>query len=294
MEHAAIIGPLEDDLTVKLSAPADAAAPPFPLDLNKLAHELRTPIGAIVALSEVMRDERFGALGNARYTGYANDIHQSARHALAVLSAMLEAEPGPDGRADSRGQMIFEQLELNTIARSCVSGLQPIAAKSGIHLRTALHPRPLSLRADRRSLKQIVLNLLSNALKFTPAGGTVTVATSIGTSDVDTSAPGHFRLDVRDTGVGMPPTLIADLLGRDRNLTMAQGMARGATDRPPDGRTQEPLPAVGIGLPLARDLAAAIGGHLSIKSDTDGTTVSLHLPNILRRADAQATDPLGD
>jgi signal transduction histidine kinase len=237
------------------SPPMQASSPPLPPDLAKLAHELRTPIGAIVALAEVMRDERFGALGNPRYKGYANDIHQSARHALAVLTAMLDAGPGPNGRADPRGQMSFEPLELNALARGCVSGLQPMAAQSGIQLRTALNPRPLPLRADRRSIKQILLNLLANALKFTPAGGTITVATSSSTVEgpVDRTM---LRLDVRDTGIGMSADLIADVLGRNIDATPAS-----------------------VGLPLARALAEAHGGHIAIASDGNGTTVSVHLPS---------------
>jgi signal transduction histidine kinase len=240
----------------------------LPLDLGKLAHELRTPIGAIVALAEVMRDERFGTLGNARYKGYANDIHQSARHALAVLSAMLDAGPGPNGQADPRGQMAFEWIELNALARGCVSGLQPVAAKAGVSLRTALNPQPLHLSADRRSLKQIILNLLSNALKFTPSGGTITVASSI-ISGAAGALPsdGAFRIDVRDTGVGMPPELIAEVLSRDLDAIPLNGSTR----------------IVGIGLPMARALAEAHGGHITIASAPDGTTVSVHLPRTSSR-----------
>jgi signal transduction histidine kinase len=253
---------------------ADLEVDRLPLDLGKLAHELRTPIGAIVALAEVIRDERFGALGNARYKGYANDIHQSAKHALAVLSAMLEAGPGPNGQADPRGQMAFEQIELNALARGCVSGLQPVAAKAGISLRTALNPRPLYLRADRRSLKQIVLNLLSNALKFTPAGGTITVATSVIVEPAGSSTGGSvLRLDVRDTGIGMTPELIADVLSRD-------------IDSAPNTQPERPT---GIGVPMAQALAASHGGRISIASDSEGATVSLYLPQWLSRSQAVPT-----
>lgn len=252
------------------SLPPRASGDHLPLDLAKLAHELRTPIGAIVALAEVMRDERFGTLGNARYKGYANDIHQSARHALAVLSAMLDAGPGPSGQVDPRGQMAFEQIELNALARGCVSGLQPVAAKAGLSLRTALTPRPLYLTADRRSLKQIILNLLSNALKFTPAGGTITVATSASGEPTGSSVMSSmFRLDVRDTGIGMTPALISEVLSRD-------------IDAAPD----LPECSTGIGLPMAQALAVAHGGHISIASDKDGATVSLHLPHVLSRPKA--------
>jgi two-component system, cell cycle sensor histidine kinase PleC len=266
---------------LQASPPMQTPAPPLPPDLAKLAHELRTPIGAIVALAEVMRDERFGALGNPRYKGYANDIHQSARHALAVLTAMFDAGPGLNGRADPRGQMSFEPLELNALARGCVSGLQPLAAQSGIHLRTALTPRPLSLRADRRSVKQILLNLLANALKFTSSGGTITVATSAPTpagpvtkSLSDTFGKGPvgltmLQLDVRDTGIGMSADMIADVLSRDIDAAPAS-----------------------VGLPLARALAEAHGGHISITSDAGGTTVSVYLLSASPLTDG-AQSPVG-
>jgi signal transduction histidine kinase len=245
----------------------EAAAGSGP-DLGKLAHELRTPLGAIVALAEVMRDEQFGALGNARYKGYANDIHQSAHHALAVLTAMLDAGPGPNGHPDPRGRMTFERVELNALARGCVSGLQPVAAKAKIHLRTALNAHPLYLTADRRSLKQIILNLLANALRFTPHGGTITVATSVKPGDA-LFKDGYFQLDVRDTGAGMTKVQVADVL--HRSIDALPG--RPVSSEQGHGNEQ------GVGLPLAKALAEAHSGLIMIASEPGtGTTVSLALP----------------
>jgi hypothetical protein len=260
------------DLKQAFGAPNANPVPPSVLgpDLGKLAHELRTPLAAIVALAEVMRDEQFGALGNARYKGYANDIHQSARHALAVLTAMLDAGPGANGHSDPRGRMSFERVELNALARGCVSGLQPVAAKSRVHLRTALNPHLLALTADRRSLKQIVLNLLANALRFTPAGGTITVVTAV-VAEVAPDGKGYFRIDVRDTGTGMTSAEIADVLGRD--IDRPAGPAEPGN---PAGQS----PDQGVGLPLARALAEAHNGTISIVSEPGaGTTVSVRLPS---------------
>jgi signal transduction histidine kinase len=144
-----------------------------------------------------------------------------------------------------------------------------VAAKAGVSLRTALNPQPLHLHADRRSLKQIILNLLSNALKFTPSGGTITVASSVITDNASPSATvGTVRIDVRDTGSGMSAALIAEVLSRDLDTVSAH----------------EPKRTAGIGLPMARALAEAHGGHISIASDHEGTTVSLHLPQTSSRA----------
>jgi signal transduction histidine kinase len=232
------------------SEPAAPAAP-RPLaqaDIAKLAHELRTPLAAIAALAEVMRDERLGPVGNPRYRGYAGDIHDSARHALDVLGAALEP-----GAPESRGGLVFAELDIGPLVEAAVSSLRPIAEGAGVTLATRLAPGLPRLVADRRSIRQILLNLLSNALKFTPAGGRIEVRS-------EHTLDGPLAIVVADTGKGMSATEIDRAL-----MTSAEAEPRGT-----------PSGGLGYGLALVRALAAANGGEVRIASSGGaGTEVSI-------------------
>lgn len=206
-----------------------------------LAHELRTPLSAIAALAEVMKEERLGPMGNPRYLTYAADIHESARHALGVLGAMM----GDAG--DRNAQQEASDAVVDEIVARCMAVMRELARKASVRLVTDLVPGGLRLAVDHRSLMQILINLLSNALKFTAPGGEVKIATQ-------RLPDGGLVLSVADTGCGM---------SRDALACAAGGMAQGS----------------GYGLPVVAALAQASGATVNIASAPgEGTRVSIVFP----------------
>lgn len=220
--------------------------------VSKLAHELRTPLSAIAAAAEIMKDERFGSIANERYRSYTSDIHENARHALALINRLL----GDASDSDSERPLDVAELDLNALAKSSVSAIQPLADEAGLRLVHEFHRQSPRVKADATTVKQIIFNLLSNAIKFTPRGGDVRVVTGLG---YDRSV----FIAVQDTGVGMSAEAIAAAL---------KGEANTAPKRKEDG-------GHGIGLPLARSLAEANGARLEIDSALgEGTAVALIFP----------------
>jgi signal transduction histidine kinase len=213
--------------------------PPDRLDIAKLAHELRTPLAAIVALAEIMRDERLGPLTDQRYRGYAVDIHDSAVHALSVLSSFLE----PDAGSAEALPMVFAEIDVAAVAASSVSALAPLAERAGVRLSLNPAPRLPHLIADRRSLKQILLNLIANAVRFTPPGGDVQLSTRY-------ECRRALSIEVADTGDGMTEAELSRALAPNAGPGAA-GCRRAGS---------------GYGLPLVRALAAANGGTLELES----------------------------
>lgn len=232
-------------------ASSTAPEPLSPDLVARLAHELKTPLSAIAAASEIMRDERFGPIGDARYRGYASDIHNSARHALELVSRMLARRtPGAD-----EPELAFVEIDLAKLIADVVSALRPLAEPAHQSLAATLPPRLPHVIADATSLRQILINLLTNALKFTPAGGAIEVTTR----HTPASA---LEIEVRDQGGGMAAPELAH--------------ARGESDAPTE---PHPHRGLGIGLPLARALATANGATLTIASRIgEGTTATLAFP----------------
>lgn len=235
----------------------EAAAVPHALRAS-LAHELKTPLSAIAAAAEIMKDERLGPLGTARYGGYAADIYGSAQHALGVIDRMLGGRAGP--AQDAAGQAFdFAELDPAALLRAAVSQLAPLAERAGIALTLELTPRLPHVVADATSLRQIVFNLVTNALKFTGEGGRVTVAARY-------AGDGPLTISVSDTGSGMTESEVARLLAPDPG-------ARPARTRAADGTT-----GLGLGLPLVQALARANGAELVIESAPGrGTSASVVL-----------------
>ncbi|MCZ7594498.1 MAG: HAMP domain-containing histidine kinase [Hyphomicrobium sp.] len=220
--------------------------------VSKLAHELRTPLSAIAAAAEIMKDQRFGTIGNERYRGYTSDIHDNARHALALINRLL----GGDSEEQPESSLQPAELDLNALAESSVSAMRPLAEEAGLELRPEYHSQLPRVRADATTVKQVLFNLLSNAIKFTPRGGDVRVVTGLG---FDRSV----FIAVQDTGVGMSNEAIDAALKAEVPANPQRKEAGGH----------------GIGLPLARSLAEANGARLEIDSAlNEGTAVALVFP----------------
>ncbi len=235
-------------------AAEDGEQPPgdHGMAVSKLAHELRTPLSAIAAAAEIMRDQRFGSIANERYRGYTSDIHDNARHALDLINRLL----GGDASPDLGSGLPRTELDLHALAESSVSAMRPLAEEAGIKLANDSHAALPLVTADATTIKQILFNLMANAVKFTPRGGEVRVVTGLG---YDRSV----FVAVQDTGVGMTAEAIAAALKADV----------------PDNPQPKEEGGHGIGLPLARDLAKANGARLEFDSAPNaGTAVALIFP----------------
>ena len=221
--------------------------------LAKISHEIRTPLNAIIGFSEVMMEERFGPVGNERYKQYLKDIHTSGGHLISLLNDLLDLSKIEAGKLD----LNFASLDLNELTQQCVALMQPQANRERIIIRTALSSTLPPVLADARSVRQIALNLLSNSIKFTAAGGQVIISTAI--NDV-----GEVVLRVRDTGAGMSEKDIAIALEPFRQLATS---ARFGSD------------GTGLGLPLSKALAEANRATFSIKSAVNaGTLIEVAFP----------------
>lgn len=253
---------LHGDQSLRAQPPTDPAAPPpapeaeqQSIRIAKLAHELKTPLSAIVAAAEIMRDERFGPIENPRYRSYASDIFDSARHALMVIGNMLgDASAGIEfDHGSSLPAMVFTEVDLNAVAESCVSSMLPLADAAGLSLSATLGEGLPHVVADATAIRQIVLNLLNNAVKFTAPGGEIRLVTR---HDCD----GHLELVVRDTGRGMTAEEIAKAGAPHLQVALSRREGGG----------------LGIGLPLVGALARANGAGIAFASEPSrGTAVTV-------------------
>jgi signal transduction histidine kinase len=219
--------------------------------LANMSHELRTPLNAIIGFSEILEGERFGAL-EARYRTYAHDIGNSGRHLLSVINDVLDVS-----RIESGALTLQEEIvNLADLVDSCARLIEPRAQEAGVTLAVDLPAALPPLTADGRRLKQILLNILSNAVKFTPTGGRVVVRA--------TFAAGAMAISVEDTGIGIAADDLPKALRPFGQV---------------DSRLARKYQGTGLGLPLAKAMTESHGGTLSIASTLGhGTTVMIALP----------------
>lgn len=221
--------------------------------LANVSHELRTPLNAIIGFSEVISSETFGPVGVEKYLEYAHDIHESADHLLAVVNDILDLSKIEAGRAT----LVLEDAVADELVDSCLRLIHGRAADARLQLRRNVEASLPHLHVDPLKIKQILINLLSNSVKFTRSGGTVTLRAY-------STPEGGVAFAVSDTGIGIA----------EKDLSTA--IETYGQVEPSDGLRVE---GTGLGLPLAKALAELHGGELKIESSAGkGTTVTVILP----------------
>ena len=215
--------------------------------LAKISHEIRTPLNAIIGFSEVMMDERFGPIGSERYRQYLKDIHAAGGHLISLLSDLLDLSKIEAGKLD----LTFVSVNLNDLVQQCVAIMQQQANRERVIIRTSLHGNLPQIVADARAMRQIMLNLLSNSIKFTGAGGQVIISTAQ-TDDHE------VVLRVRDTGSGMSEKELQIALEPFRQVPTVTWDAGGT----------------GLGLPITKALAEANQAYFRITSRVDEGTLA--------------------
>ncbi len=222
--------------------------------LARISHEIRTPLNAIIGFSDMMIEERFGRIENDRYRGYLRDIQKSGSHVLDLVNDLLDISKIEAGKME----LSFDACNLNTTVSETVAMIQPEANKERVIIRTSLSAVVPKVVADPRSLKQIVLNLVSNSIKYTKSGGQVIVSTVYEDS-------GEVVLRVRDTGIGMSDTELAKAMQPFEQLSTTM-----------DARKQ----GTGLGLPLTKAMVEANRAQFHIESSPEeGTLVEVHFPS---------------
>ena len=220
--------------------------------LANMSHELRTPLNAVIGFSEVMADEVLGPLGSARYAGYARDISSSAQHLLGIISDILDVSKLEAGKLD----IDEEEVEISQLARDTLHLVVERARSLDVAVDLEISPQLPRLKVDALKLKQVFLNLITNAIKFSHPGGRVAVRSH--------RAEDGIRIDVVDHGIGMDPAEVETAITRFGQVASTWNRKHAGT---------------GLGLPLAIGLVELHGGRLSIESAKGvGTTVTVFLP----------------
>lgn len=220
--------------------------------LATMSHELRTPLHAILGLSEMIRDQTHGQ-DAASYAQYGRLIHDSGRHLLTLISDILDMSKIEAGRYE----LTEENLSLGGLIRSCLSIVATRAKAAGVEIVSSPDQDGPMVRADRRAVTQVLLNLLSNGIKFTPAGGKVTVSAGI-------EPNGQAVLRVRDTGIGIAPDDIERV------------MQPFAQVDPSHTRKYE---GTGLGLSISKRLMELHGGTIELTSSPgSGVVATIRFP----------------
>ncbi len=221
--------------------------------LATMSHELRTPLNAVMGFSELIEQESYGPVGDPQYVEYAGLIRSSGEHLLTIIEDVLDMSRIEAGKLE----IYEEEFVPHDLADRCIALINPIAADKGVSVGCEYPDDLPNLTGDRNKLQQVVFNLLTNAVKFTPTGGTVRLRLNAGESG--------FVFAVVDTGIGIDaediPRVLQPFVQADTGHHRKQG-------------------GTGLGLPLSKSLVELHDGELAITSVKDvGTTVTVRLPH---------------
>lgn len=217
--------------------------------LANVSHELRTPLNAIIGFSEIINSESMGPIGNPQYKEFISDINASGVHLLSLINDILDYSKAEENKFT----IDFEQVDVTKVIKLCLRMILPRAEAAKVNLKEDVPPEHIMIMADQKRIKQVILNLLTNAVKFTPEDGAVTIKLFKNTDNNTVS------IEIKDTGVGMA----------------AQDLARALS---PFGQVESKLShrfeGTGLGLPLTKKLVELMRGKFDIKSETGiGTAI---------------------
>ena len=230
--------------------------------LARISHEIRTPLNAILGFSEVIMEERFGAIGNPRYRDYIRDIHTSGAHVINLVNDLLDISKIEAGQLE----MSFTAVDLVDVLKECVALIQPQANEAKVIIRTSFTEGLPRVVADAKTMRQIALNLLSNSIKFTAEGGQVIVSAVL-------ESDGTLVLRVRDTGIGMTDKELETAMEPFRQIDHSQA------DISVEHKRRSSV-GTGLGLPLTKALVSANRAAFDIESTPgEGTLIRVTFPN---------------
>jgi signal transduction histidine kinase len=220
--------------------------------LATMSHELRTPLNSIIGFSDVLNGQAFGPLGHAKYSDYAREVGESGRRLLEIINDVLQMARIDSGQIE----LTRARCEVGEMIAACLRVVRERAAAGNVTLVDESAADLPPLMVDERALRQVLLHLLSNAVKFTEAGGRIAVSAAL-TAD-------GFRIAVRDTGIGIAIENREAVFEAFRQL---------------DGGFARNFEGTGLGLPIARALVALHGGRLELESTVGaGSTFTVVLP----------------
>ncbi|MFN3319606.1 MAG: PAS domain-containing sensor histidine kinase [Allorhizobium sp.] len=222
--------------------------------LANMSHELRTPLNAILGFSEILLAGMFGPVGSPKYEEYAKDIHESGKHLLNVINDILDMSKIEAGQMKIR----CETIDLCPLIEESMRLTAIPAEEKNITVEQRVEPG-LSVVADRRAIKQILLNILSNAVKFTDDGGRIALRAR--------QVEGAVIVSIVDTGIGIPKSALGKIGNPFEQVQSQYAKSKGGS---------------GLGLAISRSLVALHGGSLKIRSrEGQGTVVSLRIPDVV-------------